>query len=60
MQTFVFSLSLLFPIFNFFLLHDVITKQFSFRKHQEDIHLVSFIVILTLLFYFFIFSLIEI
>ncbi len=54
LQTFIFSLSLLFPIFNFFLLHDVITKQFSFRKYQEDIHLLSFIILLTLLFYFFI------
>jgi len=54
LQTFIFSLSLLFPIFNFFLLHDVITKQFSFRKYQEDIHLISFIVILIILLYFFI------
>ena len=54
LQTFVFSLSLLFPIFNFFLLHDVITKQFSFRKYQEDMHLISFIVILIILLYFFV------
>jgi len=30
LQIFVLSITLLFPIFNFFLLHDVITRQFSF------------------------------
>ena len=54
LQIFVLSLSLLFPIFNFFLLHDVITRQFSFRNHQEDFHLAILIILLTLLFYFFI------
>ena len=52
LQVFVLSITLLFPIFNFFLLYDVITRQFSFRNHQEDIHLLSLIIFLTLLFYF--------
>ena len=54
LQIFILSITLLFPIFNFFLLHDVITRQFSFRNHQEDLHLASLIILLTLLFYFFI------
>ena len=54
LQIFVLSITLLFPIFNFFLLHDVITRQFSFRNHQEDLHLASLIILLTLFFYFFI------
>ena len=54
LQIFVLSITLLFPIFNFFLLHDVITRQFSFRNHQEDLHLVSLIIFLTLLVYFFV------
>ena len=53
-QIFVVSITLLFPIFNFFLLHDVITRQFSFMNHQEDFHLGLLIVILTLFFYFFV------
>jgi len=54
LQIFIFSITLLFPIFNFFLLHDIITRQFSFRKNQEDLHLGTLIVLLTLLLYFFI------
>ena len=54
LQIFVLSITLLFPIFNFFLLYDIITKQFSFKNHQEDLHLFILIILLTLLFYFFI------
>ncbi len=54
LQIFVLSLSLLLPIFNFFLLHDIITGQFSFRNHQEDFHLAILIILLTLFFYFFV------
>jgi len=54
LQIFIFSITLLFPIFNFFLFHDIFTKKFSFRNYQEDFHLGSLIVILTLFFYFFI------
>ena len=53
LQIFVLSITLLFPIFNFFLLHDVITRQFSFRNHQEDLHLGLLVILLTLFFYFF-------
>ena len=53
LQIFILSLTLLFPIFNFFLLHDIITKQFFFRNHQEDIHIALLIIILTIIFYFF-------
>jgi len=56
LQIFVLSITLLFPIFNFFLLHDVITRQFLFRNHQEDLHLASLIISLTLFFYFFVIS----
>ena len=54
LQIFVLSISLLFPIFNFFLIYDIITRQFSLRNHQEDLHLVSLIVSLTLIIYFFV------
>jgi len=54
LQIFVLSITLLFPIFNFFLLHDVITRQFSFRNHQEDLHLALLIILFTLIFYFFV------
>ena len=54
LQIFVLSITLLFPIFNFFLLHDIITRQFSFRNHQEDLHLALLVISFTLLFYFFV------
>ena len=54
LQIFIFSISLLFPIFNFFLFHDIITRQFSFRRYQEDLHLGTLLILFTLLFYFFI------
>ena len=53
-QIFILSATLLFPILNFFLLHDIVTRQFSLKKYQEDIHLVSLIILLTLFFYFFV------
>tara|TARA_Y100000590_G_scaffold453325_1_gene598167 strand:+ start:9919 stop:11340 length:1422 start_codon:yes stop_codon:yes gene_type:complete len=53
-QIFVFSLTLLFPVFNFFLLYDVVTKKFSFKSYYEDLHLSLLIIILTLVFYFFV------
>ena len=54
LQIFVLSITLLFPIFNFFLLHDIITRQFSFRNYQEDLHLASMLILFTLIFYFFV------
>ena len=54
LQTFVLSITLLFPILNFFLIHDVLTRQFSLKNYQEDLHLVSFIISLILIFYFFV------
>ena len=53
-QILVLSISLLFPIFNFFLLHDVLTKKFSYRRNQEDIHLALIIFFITLFIYFFV------
>jgi len=54
LQIFILSITLLFPIFNFFLLYDMITRKFSFRNHQEDLHLALLIILLTLFFYFFV------
>ncbi len=54
LQIFVLSITLLFPIFNFFLLHDVITRKFSLNNHQEDLHLFLLIIFSTLFFYFFV------
>ena len=53
LQIFIFSLTLLFPIFNFFLLHDIITRKFLFKNHHEDLHLGLLVIFFTLLFYFF-------
>jgi len=55
-QISVFALTLLFPIFNFFLSYDIITRQFSIKNYIEDFHLSLFIVLLTLFFYFFVIS----
>ena len=53
-KTFILSVSLLFPVFNFFLLFDIFTRQFKLKNHSEDIHILTLIISLTLLFYFFI------
>ncbi|MDC0205522.1 TrkH family potassium uptake protein, partial [Pelagibacteraceae bacterium] len=49
-------LTLLFPIFNFYLFFKVFTKQFKFLDYREDIHLSVLIIFITLFFYFFIIS----
>ena len=54
LQVFVLSITLLFPIFNFFLLFDIITRKFTLKNHQEDVHLFIMIIFITLFFYFFI------
>ena len=51
-KIFVISITLLFPIFNFFLLYDIVTMKFSFRSYQEDFHLGSLVLFFTLIFYF--------
>ena len=56
LQIFALSIILLFPIFNFFLFYDVIVRQFSFKNHYEDIHLLVLITSLVLFFYFFLIS----
>ena len=53
LQIFILATTLLFPILNFFLLFDVITKQFLFKNYQEDLHLLLLVLLLTLMFYFF-------
>ena len=54
LQTFVISTTLLFPIFNFYLLFNIFTKQFTLKNHHEDLHLCIMIILLTLFLYFFI------
>ena len=54
LQILILSFTLLFPIFNFYLVYRIITKQFNFQKHQEDLHLGIMVILVTLLFYFFI------
>ena len=54
LQVFVISLTLLFPIVNFFLIFNIVTRQFVYKNHLEDLHLSILIILLTLLFYFFI------
>ncbi len=55
-QIFIFSITLFFPIFNFFLFYDIITRKFSFKNYYEDLHIGLFIFLTTLFFYFFITS----
>ena len=56
LQIFVVALTLLLPIFNFFLLHDIFTRQFSLSRNQEDIHLGILVIIVTVFLYFFVLS----
>jgi len=53
-QIFVLSIALLIPIFNFFILFDIVTKKFKFKNYQEDLHLATFIALSIIFFYFFI------
>ena len=43
LQIFVLSITLLFPILNFFVLFDIIAKEFKFKNHIEDFHLIILI-----------------
>ena len=52
-QNFVLSIALIFPVLNFFLLYDLITRKFVLKNYQEDLHLLILISLLTLFFYFF-------
>ncbi len=54
LQTIVISISLLFPIFNFFLLQDILSRKFSVKNYYEDLHLLILIILLIFLFYFFV------
>ena len=53
-QVFVLSITLLFPVLNFYLLFNIVTNNFSFKKHQEDQHLIILILLLILFMYFFV------
>ena len=54
LQIFILSITLLFPLINFYLFFKIFTRQFKFNEQQEDLHLIIIIVLLTLIFYFFI------
>jgi len=56
LQIFVLSITLLFPIINFYLLFNIFIKKFEFQNHQEDMHLIITILLLTLFLYFFVIS----
>jgi len=53
-QVFVLSITLLFPVLNFYLFFNIITNNFSFKKHQEDQHLIILILLVILFTYFFV------
>ena len=53
-QVFAFSLTLLFPIFNFYLFFNIFTRKFEYSNHQEDVHLGILILLSTIFFYFFV------
>ena len=48
-QVFILSFTLLIPIFNFFLLFDIVTRKFNFKNYQEDLH-ISVLIILIIMF----------
>ncbi len=54
LQIIVLSITLLFPILNFFLIYDLITRKFSIKNYQEDFHLGLLIILSTFFIYFFI------
>ncbi len=54
LQIFVVSISLLLPILNFFLVYDLLSRKFSIKNYQEDIHLIFLISFSTIFLYFFI------
>jgi len=53
-QTFAVSLTMLFPIFNFYLFFKIFSKQFNFKNHHEDLHLGFLILFLILFLNFFV------
>jgi len=53
-QTFAVSLTMLFPIFNFYLFFKIFSKQFKFKNHHEDLHLGFLILFLILFLNFFV------
>jgi len=52
LQNFILSLTLLLPIFNFFLFFQIFTQQSSIINHKEDLHLFFIIILISLIFYF--------
>jgi trk system potassium uptake protein len=54
LQIFILSISLFFPIFNFFILYDILTRKFSIKNYQEDFHLSLLVILFTVSIYFFI------
>ena len=54
LQIFIFSVTLLLPILNFFIVYDVVTRKFSLKNYYEDLHILFLILLSTLLFYFFV------
>ena len=55
-QLFIVTLTLLLPIFNFYLFFKIFTGKFNLNNHQEDLHLGFLILFLILFIYFFIIS----
>ena len=53
LQIFVLSITLFLPILNFFLIFDLVTRQFRFKNNYEDFHLIILITSISFLLYFF-------
>jgi len=53
-QNFVVSISMLFPIVNFYIFFKILTKRFEVKNHYEDLHLVFLVFFLVLFLNFFI------
>jgi len=51
-QVFILSLTMLFPIFNFYLLFKILKNKFNLKEHKEDLHLLIVIIFAILFFYF--------
>ena len=51
-QVLILSFTMLIPLLNFYLFFKIFTREFKFKDHQEDIQIISLILIFICIFYF--------
>ena len=52
-QFFALSIAMIFPIFNFFIFYNIVSRNFNIKDFYEDLHLLILITLLILFLYFF-------